>query len=88
MNKILYIPPDDLIVHKTVRMEKAYRYAAEMLAGAQFPPIRAYRRHFGEPWRITDGSHRATACKILNRLVKVETRSKLYFPEEYDLSCK
>lgn len=54
--KIIYISPFNTVIHKTVRKDKAKRYAEAMLEGNSFPPVKAYRKHFGEPWKITDGA--------------------------------
>lgn len=82
--KIIYISPEETVIHKTVQKEKASQYAKAMLKGDIFPPVKAYRKHFGDLWTVTDGAHRVTACMILNIPVRIETKSKIYYLEEIE----
>lgn len=58
-----------------------------MRQGAYFPPIKIYRKFYGDMWTVTDGAHRTEACRTLGVDVLAETTSKLYFGEE-DLIVK
>ena len=85
--KLIRINPRKLIYHGFTRGEDVVRYADAMKQGAGFPPIRIYRKFYGDYWKVTDGAHRAAAAKLIGVDVLAETTSELFFGEE-DLIVK
>ena len=80
--KLIHIDPNELIPHATPNKGRVKEYIEAMRNGARFPPIKIYRRVFGDKWKITDGTHRCLAAKKLGIPVLATTSSRLYFGEE------
>ena len=52
---------------RRVSEAKSFRYAANLLAGATFPPVRLFWDASRQLFRISDGGHRVAAHRLAGR---------------------